>query len=413
MSKDPLDPAVIAEVRSRLPLVAQRTVAAVIEQVPRYAAGLDPAMAANIEGAVQSALRAFLGRISSDRGPSSGPAPGLDAAYALGRGEARSGRPIDVLLAAYRVGARASWAEMSTTLVEHGASTLATAELAGGIFDYIDELSAASVAGHTDELAKSGRARAQYIEALGRALLDGQDPERLAVRADRAGWAAPETLTAVILPAAQVQGASFRLDPRTLVIAGDAADQETSLEMSVLLVPDAHRNRAALLHSLEGRSATVGPSRPWTDAAISYHRAMRTAGLELERTGNALDTDTHLVSLVLRADEEALRDLQAVALAPLGDLRPAMRQRLQETLLSWLLHQGRREAVASDLHVHAQTVRYRMTKLRELYGDQLTSPDAILRLVLALASLAPERGTRATTPIPSIVAERAASSSTS
>ena len=86
------------------------------------------------------------------------------------------------------------------------------------------------------------------------------------------------------------------------------------------------------------------------------------------------------------ADPDALEDLRARALAPLADLRPATRERLEETLRSWLLHQGRRDAVAAELHVHAQTVRYRMGQLRELYGDGLDDPAVVLDLVVALAA---------------------------
>ncbi|MDX6300298.1 MAG: hypothetical protein QOF53_1512, partial [Nocardioidaceae bacterium] len=87
---------------------------------------------------------------------------------------------------------------------------------------------------------------------------------------------------------------------------------------------------------------------------------------------------------VVGADLEALTDLRAAVLAPLTRLRPAAAQRLAETLRSWLLHQGRRDAVAEDLHVHAQTVRYRMGQLRELYGDRLDDPRTVLELLLAL-----------------------------
>ncbi len=69
-----------------------------------------------------------------------------------------------------------------------------------------------------------------------------------------------------------------------------------------------------------------------------------------------------------------------------GRLRPATRERLEETLRSWLLHQGRRDAVAAELHVHAQTVRYRMGQLRELFGDTLDDPSVVLDLVVALAA---------------------------
>ncbi|MEU1607665.1 helix-turn-helix domain-containing protein, partial [Micromonospora matsumotoense] len=52
---------------------------------------------------------------------------------------------------------------------------------------------------------------------------------------------------------------------------------------------------------------------------------------------------------------------------------------------SWLLHQGRRDDVAADLFVHPQTVRYRMGRLRELYGDRLHEPGTVLDLTVALA----------------------------
>jgi DNA-binding PucR family transcriptional regulator len=55
-------------------------------------------------------------------------------------------------------------------------------------------------------------------------------------------------------------------------------------------------------------------------------------------------------------------------------------------LRAWLLHQRRREEVAADLVVHPQTVRYRMTQLRELYGDALSDPRTVGALTIALAS---------------------------
>jgi DNA-binding PucR family transcriptional regulator len=80
-----------------------------------------------------------------------------------------------------------------------------------------------------------------------------------------------------------------------------------------------------------------------------------------------------------------MEDLRRQVLAPLGELRPAVAEKLQETLRAWLLHHGRREEIASALFVHPQTVRYRMQQLRDVYGDRLEDPDWVLRLTLALA----------------------------
>ncbi|MBV9831990.1 MAG: helix-turn-helix domain-containing protein, partial [Marmoricola sp.] len=122
-----------------------------------------------------------------------------------------------------------------------------------------------------------------------------------------------------------------------------------------------------------------GPARPWERVRESLDRAVRVRAL-----GLGPDSEQHLTSLVLRADEAALADLRAQALAPLDDLRESTAEKLTETLRSWLLHHGRRDAVAAELFVHPQTVRYRMGQLREAFGDRLEDPDAILELTIAL-----------------------------
>jgi DNA-binding PucR family transcriptional regulator len=92
---------------------------------------------------------------------------------------------------------------------------------------------------------------------------------------------------------------------------------------------------------------------------------------------------------VLTADPTALADLRTQVLAPLGDLRAGTAERLTETLRAWLLHHGRRDEVAAALHVHPQTVRYRMGQVREVYGDRLTDPATVLALTVALATDVP------------------------
>jgi len=71
-------------------------------------------------------------------------------------------------------------------------------------------------------------------------------------------------------------------------------------------------------------------------------------------------------------------------LAPLAELPAGSRRRLTETLRAWLAEQGRIGAVAERLGVHPQTARYRLARLRELFGDALEDPDARFGLELAL-----------------------------
>src|SRR5688572_27741322 len=270
-------PAAVAEgMRAELPSVAERTVAEIIVEVPSYADAFSGDMGRVIVNAVELALGGFLelATASSGADASTPIRPALQGAYGLGRGEARSGRSMDALLAAYRVGARVSWRHMSATAVAAGLTAEQLAGFAELVFAYIDQLSASSVAGHSDELATSGRVRQRYLEGLAQRLVAGASVPELEAAAERADWAPPRTLTAVLLPEATARGVRALLDLRTLQ-AGEEGPEDGA-GRAVLLVPDAEGDgRAPLLRSLAGRAAVVGPPRPWWQASASYDRALR------------------------------------------------------------------------------------------------------------------------------------------
>ena len=71
-------------------------------------------------------------------------------------------------------------------------------------------------------------------------------------------------------------------------------------------------------------------------------------------------------------------------LGPLTALAPRSRERLESTLLAYLRHRGNGPRMAFDLHVHPQTVRYRLARLRELLGAALDDPEARFELEVVL-----------------------------
>ena len=97
---------------------------------------------------------------------------------------------MDALLAAYRVGARVAWRELSGTAVDGGLPPLTIARFAELVFAFIDELSAASVSGHADELASSDRERRRGLDRLGRQLLAGAPIDTLLSSAETVRMAA-------------------------------------------------------------------------------------------------------------------------------------------------------------------------------------------------------------------------------
>jgi hypothetical protein len=382
-STEGLTRAEVAALRRRLPDVAEQTVAAVVAEVPSYTEAFSGEMGRTIQEMVRLALAGFLDLASGPRHGDAGrpAAPAQSGAYALGRGEARSGRSADALLSAYRVGARVAWRELAGEAVRTGLTAATLAQFAELVFAYIDELSAASLAGHADELAVSGRVRQRYLEKLGAALLAGEPEHVLLAAAEQAGWAPPRTLTAVVLPQQRAHG--LGLAEGTLL---PAVEVEGSPGAAVLLVPDAEgRARPRLLRAVADREAVVGPPRPWPQVRASYLRVLRARALGPD----VHDTEAHLAALVLTADAEALADLRAQALEPLAGVRPSSRDKLEETLRAWLLHHGRREDVAAALFVHPQTVRYRVGQLRTLYGERLDDPEQVLALTVALGVRSP------------------------
>lgn len=379
--------------RADIPHMARQAVAAIQHEVEEYADPFRGEMGRTIEQAVALALGGFLTLVSGDEQAREGSYERVwEAAYALGRGEARSGRSMNALLRAYRVGARVSWRDMSAAGVRAGLDASTVAGFAELVFSYIDELSAASAAGHADELAVSGRVQQRLREQLADALVGGSPPAAVEVAAERAAWPVPDEVTVVLVPEGRGPGLSAL--PRDTLQATGAA-QQRQLDglgpVETLLVPGGSAARKVVLQSLRG-DAVVGPTVTWHEASRSADRAARVLRLrEQGRIGDpdldgwgVLDADDHLVALAVSADEPVMTDLRDQVLGPLRELRPASADKLTETLRAWLLHQGRREDMAAALFVHPQTVRYRMGQLRELYGDLLEDPDWVLRATVAL-----------------------------
>jgi DNA-binding PucR family transcriptional regulator len=141
-----------------------------------------------------------------------------------------------------------------------------------------------------------------------------------------------------------------------------------------------------LRQQLAGRAAVVGLVAPWPEAAAALRPATLAMRLVADGVlvGDPLIVNDHLVDLVVHRDAQLARALISRELAPLESVKDSTRDRLAETLLAWLSYRGERARVADALHVHPQTVAYRLGQLRTLFGDALTDPDRRFALELAL-----------------------------
>ena len=374
-----LDPAVSAAISPVLGEVADEITDAIAAAIPEYRAPMGGEFGRGVRVAIEETLRQFLEQLGR---PAGGERPGRDVYLALGRGEFRAGRGLDALQGAYRVGARVAWRRISEAAIAAGLDPTTLALLAESIFAYIDEISAESVEGYASAQAASAGERSRERQGLVRLLLAGElDAAEAQERAQAADWPLPRRLAVV--------ASDHRDAERFAAILGEGAvaARVDELVCALLADPEAPGRVERVARALAGRLAVIGPAVPWAHTAESWRRAR--ACLELAREGvlpsaGPLLAAEQLGALALHSDPALVRELGDLRLAPLAELTPAAAARLQATLLSWLRHQGAVAAVAAELHVHPQTVRYRLERLRERFGSALEDPDARFELELAL-----------------------------
>lgn len=371
-----LPPAIVAVLRARIPDVSEEIVEAIRATVPAYRRPLEGAFGRGLRRGVEQGIGGFVDLVESGGDA----VPGVEVAALLGAGEARDGRPLEALLSAYRVGARVAWRRAAAAVAEDvGTETLSI--LAEAIFGYIDELSAASADGFSAELAATAGEADRRRRALLRLLLrrPAADPAAVEDAARAADWPLPSTVAALAWRAPGDR-------PPPLPPGALAAPLEAGW---CAIVPDPHApgRTAQLRAALRDRPAALGPSGPVGATASSAERAF--AALDLLERGvlradGLVDCDEHMATLVLHRDGRLLDDLAERALSPFADLGESARERLAATLLAWLDAQADVPTAAKRLHVHPQTVRYRMRRLRELFGERLDDPDARFALLVAL-----------------------------
>lgn len=333
----------------------------------------------NVRDGVRQGLHGFLELLEA--GPPPPRLPGHEVFFDFGRSEQRAGRSPGAVLSAYRAGAQAAWRQMAATGHAAGIEPQTLYALADAIFAYIDRLCAATVEGYAYEqsLAAVERvdARRRLLELAIRPV--PSSPAELADAAADAGWRVPAAVLVVAFRDERVASVASRLPRDALVARVDGTG------WAVVGDPDGPGRRPLLARALHGVRAGVGPvvaPAATGESARLAVRALALAGRRLEPA--PISADEHRVDLLLLGDRVLADGLIADVLGPLELLGVAAQERLVETLAAWLEHQGEVRPAAVQLHVHTQTVRYRIAQLRELLGERMGGAEGRLELELAL-----------------------------
>jgi hypothetical protein len=353
---------------------------------------IDHATRRNLEAGTLAAVDCFLALLADPDGP-------IDAALfrAHGRAQCAAGRSITELLALYRLSGMAMWEYLEGLPGSERLTGTQALALGGRLLKLVDGLSAASVDGFLEagaELRRRDRARRQRLHSL---LLSDPPAAREVIEAAaaHASWAVPARVrVAVVALPIEADAADQERSParvltgphprgRLVLVVGerDASAGETAAPHAEALL-----ERAAHAHGATGPLA-IGPSVPLVEAARSAHRAGHLLD-EVEggvvAAAPVVRTDDHELPLLLAAAPELVAAIAERRLAPLGELPAAKRDQAIETLAAWLADPHRPQAIADRLGMHVQSVRYRLARLRELFGDDLDDPEARFELSVAL-----------------------------
>ncbi len=367
-----------AALRPELAGTIDGIITAVRAEVPEYARPLTGRFGARITEGVSVALGQFLDQLGRDE-----PLEDTRVYRALGQLEHREGRTLAALQYAYQVGTRTLWQNLATSTTARQLPPEVIFSLAEALFGYIEQLSAASVAGWADEEAS----RAGSLQARRHALVEllarptppaAAELERVAAAA---GWTVPARLAALVVEdavvvAARLPGAvGADLDPVGLVIVCARGEPDASW---VERVREATGKRRAVL------GPVVEPAQAHRSAGLAQAAWPLHAARRLDGKAPLVRADEHLLPLLLAAAPELAAALADRALAPLRALPGGAAARAEETLRAWLDAHGDVTATAAALHVHPQTVRYRLAALRETFDGALDDPATRLEIAVAL-----------------------------
>ena len=294
------------------------------------------------------------------------------------RRRATEGLPLEDLLSAYRLGGRLGWETLvaAATPEEQNALLPCVARL----MEYVDRVSDAVTAAYHEERRHLVSDEERRLRALMDALLAGA------------------TLDDDLRNLAQSLGLELVDRYRPFAIALSNGPPHAQSQLAAAL-----RQQGRLALSDNGRLVGIAPAsadpppvdsdgivvfgepaRPGTLGA-----ALEDALLLLELSGRAQVTGVvavreHLPELLLARSPQLAATLERCALGPLEEYAERRSADLLDTLEVFMRSDLDRRTAAEQLHVHPNTLDYRLRRVEELTGLSVSRPDDLALVSLAL-----------------------------
>lgn len=315
-----------------------------------------------------------------------------DAPRVTGIDRAGRGAPYAAVLQAFRVGGRFIW-EVLVERAEPEARDLLLRS-AADIWAVSDELASQVTEAYRGALVDRARRDGQTRSVLVGTLLDGDGThaEQLWETADaldlRSG--SDFVIVSAQCPAPGVEGLpDIERALRKQNVA--SAWRLVNEHQDGLVVLRFGFDPTQLKAFLSDRATTsVGLSAPFQrlEEAAEAKRAARVACIASGHgAAGVLAYDDDPLAILLASVPDQAAHLSRSLLGPVLDLPPEDSALLLDTARGWLAERGSTSTAARILHVHRNTVRYRLRRLEELTGLDLADPADTARLQIALEAV--------------------------
>lgn len=393
-------------VERQIPDLSRRIAAALVEEVPEYRNLPREALSGEIFEVITENLRLFFRLLREQRGPVAGEMLRIRES-AVRRAE--EGIALDAVLRGYELGARLAWQALvvNARLGEPGdldeqAALLAVPALLVG---YLRAVTAAVCGAYLDEQQAIFGEERDADRALAHALLTGQEVAALALRLGVLLPPAqvvlvchlaahPDELDSGVEAAVAARRKLRRVTERLTAFAGGRFPSLLDPEGGVALLPAEPselpaavagvRQLVAELQAVAGSAVTAGlaaaASRAGLPVAAAQAREVLRIVLALDWPPGGYQLDDVLLEYQLTRPSEAQPMLAAV-------LEPLRRHPdLLDTLCAYLEHDLDRRSTARAVHVHPNTLDYRLRRISELIGTDVSSVHGLQLCGAALAA---------------------------
>lgn len=341
------------------------------DEFPAYAPVSDEQLVASAQRNQRIASRTLL----------AGEVPSADAIWEAETGVAErleAGVPIEDIMGGFRVSMSLIQDRLVSLATEHGVSSEEVVKLTGLLWQLSDAMSARSAFAYRQQglalAVAEQRRRDAWLLAL---LTGGMDSVRL-----------EQGITTYHLDR-DAEYVPFCTEPRP------EADLETLQkrlsrhfrESTTMMLPSTGQLVGILPRmppAIEGHLLAVGPAAMTPDLAAAYDVARSVLAAAAMQFHEGVHTVASLGWRLGVPLAPAVTNLvRGRYLAPLHD-SGIFGEQVIEALRAWLVHDRSIPLTAKALHVHVNTLRYRLSRFEELTGRALSNSDTIAELAWAL-----------------------------